>query len=1059
MLDARAAPRAAAPDATVAFPGAADPDEPPGGSTHLDLDAPPRAPGPRVDRTVPFGAETAAFTDRPPKDRGRRKAPKVSVPGYEILGELGRGGMGVVYKARQKSLNRVVALKMVLGGGHAGHDRLARFKAEAEAVAGLQHPNIVQVYEVGEQDGCPYFSLEYVDGENLASRVENMPQPARLAAEWVEALARAIDMTHRKGILHRDLKPANVLLTRDGTPKLTDFGLAKHFGDTESGSTRTGAVLGTPSYMAPEQAAGRIRELGPAADIYALGAILYELLTGRPPFCAESPLDTLKMVQNEEPVAPSRLRPKVPRDLETICLKALDKQPAKRYATAGALADDLRRFLAGEPILARPTPAWERGLKWARRRPALAGLIGVSAAAALALAVGGTVAHIQIRQERDAATEARERAEDNAIRAKRNEVLAKENEAKAEEARKEAERLQKEEKRQRARAETNFKDARDAVDQMLTRVGQERLADEPRMEKVRRDLLERALAFYQRFVRDEGRDPAVRREAGNAYLRVGQIQEQLGRQDRSEEAYREAARVFAALDAESPGNPDYRRGLAAAHNDLGILLQATRRRKDAEQAFGQALALKQQLADAHPEQADYQRDLANGLNNQGNFLQESGRGADAADSHRRALAVLAKLAAAHPGRADYRVEAARTRSNMARVLLGIDRGREAEAALREAADDLAGLVAGGQVPAEARAELAHARLNLAVLLQATGRGPDAEPLYQDARALLGKLADDFPAVVEYREMLADCDRNLGLLLKAAARHREAEPVWRDAVRLLTQLAAERPAEPSYRLKRGWARNELAIALAAANRHADAEAAWREAIPDLEGLAAKQPADPAAWQALADCHANLCALLGSLGRTADEVAARQELLAALEKRAKAFPGVPDHESALGRAWADLAVALAEGNRMADAGRCLREAVRHQRAAAAADPQQAGYAQLLAGHYLALLEVQARLGDHAATSEAARDFARDVPAGRPEYPQAAGWLAQCVPLAAKDEKLPAERRQALVQAYGGQAVELLRQAVRHGYKDLDHVRQAAAFAPLRDRDDFKELVGRP
>jgi WD40 repeat protein len=329
--------------------------------------------------------------------------------GYEILGELGRGGMGVVYKARQAGLNRLVALKMILAGSHAGPDDLARFRAEAEAVAALQHPNIVQIYEVGERDGLPYFSLELVEGGSLAGRLDGTPWPARVAAELVAALARAMDYAHRRGVIHRDLKPANILLQAHGlqpvglpVPKITDFGLAKQI-DSAAGRTRTGAVMGTPSYMAPEQAGGKSKEIGPACDTYALGSILYELLTGRPPFRAETPLDTILQVIGNEPLPPSRLRPKLPRDLETICLECLQKAPARRYASAGALADDLQRFLDGKPIEARPTPAWERLAKWARRRPAVAALTLLSAVTA---AVGFTLVTWQWREADAAGTRA-----------------------------------------------------------------------------------------------------------------------------------------------------------------------------------------------------------------------------------------------------------------------------------------------------------------------------------------------------------------------------------------------------------------------------------------------------------------------------------------------------------------------------------------------------------------------------------------------------------------------------------------------------------------------------
>jgi WD40 repeat protein len=306
------------------------------------------------------------------------------VAGYEILGELGRGGMGVVYQARHLGLNRLVALKMIRSDVHVNAQWRARFQAEARVVAGLQHPNIVQLYEVGEVASGggdapvkrPFFSLEFIAGGSLDAKLARQPQPARAAAELVETVARAVDVVHQHGLVHRDLKPANILLTPEGTPKITDFGLVKQLeGATQL--THTGMIMGTPSYMAPEQVRGNPREVGPAADVYALGAILYQMLTGRPPFQGDTPHDVLLQVTGAEPVAPRRLLPQVPRDLETICLKCLHKEPRRRYASALELAEDLRRFRHDEPIQARPIGAWERAGRWARRRPTVAALSAV----------------------------------------------------------------------------------------------------------------------------------------------------------------------------------------------------------------------------------------------------------------------------------------------------------------------------------------------------------------------------------------------------------------------------------------------------------------------------------------------------------------------------------------------------------------------------------------------------------------------------------------------------------------------------------------------------------
>ncbi len=327
--------------------------------------------------------------------------PFPDIPGCEILSELGRGGMGVVYKARQVRLNRVCALKITLPGNHAGAVGRARFLAEAEMIARLRHPNIVQIYGLGEHEGLAYFEMEYIEGGSLARRLDGTPWAPEPAARMVAVLAHAIGDAHRLGIVHRDLKPANVLLTDDGTPKVVDFGLAKSL---EAGShlTNSGVFIGTPSYAAPEQAGGQA--VGPAADIYALGAIFYHLLTGRPPFQAATVLGTLDQVRSADPVPPSRLQPGLPRDAETIALKCLEKDPRRRYADAAALAEDLDRFLAGRPILARPTGAAERLRKWVHRRPAVAAL---SAAVAAVTILGFTLVAWQWRRaEAKAADEA-----------------------------------------------------------------------------------------------------------------------------------------------------------------------------------------------------------------------------------------------------------------------------------------------------------------------------------------------------------------------------------------------------------------------------------------------------------------------------------------------------------------------------------------------------------------------------------------------------------------------------------------------------------------------------
>ncbi len=372
-------------------------------------------------RTIRIGAGKGPVT-------GNGAAGLISIPGYMVLGELGRGGMGIVYRAMHEPLQREVAIKVLREGGMATADELARFRAEAGALARVRHPNIVQIFDVGEWrspagTALPFFTMEYLPAGPLSRRLSGLPQPSRAAARFVELLARAVESAHQAGVVHRDLKPGNILIDAGTTPsedfqletavpKIVDFGLAK-WAERPSGATGSGAVLGTPGYMAPEQAAGRTRDVGVPSDIHALGVILYELLTGRPPFQGETPAETFIQVITRPAVPPRQLVPVVPRDLETITLKCLEKEPAQRYASAADLAADLHRFQAGEAIRAKPPSPFQRCAKFTKRNKALvAGTV-----ATLTALVAGTVISVLLAIGE---SEARRRADDNALAADRD---------------------------------------------------------------------------------------------------------------------------------------------------------------------------------------------------------------------------------------------------------------------------------------------------------------------------------------------------------------------------------------------------------------------------------------------------------------------------------------------------------------------------------------------------------------------------------------------------------------------------------------------------------------
>ncbi len=542
------------------------------------------------------------------------------IPGYETVKELGRGGMGVVYLARQQSLNRLVALKMVLGGGHASSSDLTRFKTEAEAVAQLQHPHIVQVIETGEHQGTPWFSMEYVAGGSLDKRLQGRPLPAREAARITSMLAEAVAHAHARGVLHRDLKPGNVLVQdveahstsidstqkpgRGGpskgntvalesitdnkesvstaipvTLKITDFGLAKQLDDgrTLAGTkTQAGTVMGSPSYMAPEQAAGDSPNIGPAVDVYALGAMLYELLTGRPPFRASTAWDTILQVLHDEPVPPTRLMPRLPKDIETICLKCLAKDPKKRYATVSELDADIQRYLNDEPIHARPNAWWERVWKAAKRRPTLAGLVLTAILAVGVIMWLIIIGNRKLQDERNLAQEERDKA-----------MVA-----------------MKKAKDEQTKAQKRLEKAVEAVEKLLTRTASENWARRPELQDERKKLLEEAVEFYRSFLEQESDDPLLRREAARVYYRMAAVYLMLGDSKVAQETLQKTKELQESLCKEFPDNIEYQHDLIKTVNFLGNALVMQGEMITSQNTYLSAAQKADALADAFPENVE-----------------------------------------------------------------------------------------------------------------------------------------------------------------------------------------------------------------------------------------------------------------------------------------------------------------------------------------------------------------------------------------------------------------------------------------------------------------------
>jgi tetratricopeptide (TPR) repeat protein/predicted Ser/Thr protein kinase len=764
--------------------------------------------------------------------------PPPAVPGYEVLGVLGRGGMGVVYQARQTSLRRLVALKMILAGGHATGEQRARFRTEAEAVARLQHPNVVQIHEVGEHDGLPFLSLEFVDGGSLANRHDGTPWPPRQAAQLVETLARAVYVAHQRGIVHRDLKPANVLLTGDGVPKITDFGLAKML-DATAGPTNTGAVLGTPSYMAPEQTGRYAQPIGPTTDVYALGAVLYELLTGRPPFKGETPLATVAQVVADEPVPPRRLQPGVPRDLETVCLKCLQKEPARRYASALDLADDLRHFLDGEPTRARPVGLAGRLGRWARRNPKVASLLAI---VALIVAFGtATVTALWLLAEGRRRT-----AEGNLALAER--------------------------RRQEARA--NYRKARDAVDQ-LTRLGDEYLRHVPQQEKLRRALLAEAVRLNQEFLQEKSDDPEVRQETARTHDRLGLIHLSLGESQEAEKLMRQAVDLSKRLAEEFPDRPEYRDDLAKYYDNLGLIL-GTARPREAEAAYREGLALRKQLVDGRPGVPAYRDRLANLHNNLGSLLSGINRTREAEESYRQAKEIWLELAAADPDAPEYQGALGGTYDNLGRILMY--RGERPRVILGASTVALT-----GSAPAPGPLLAASA------LIPERVEGlPKARQLVEQAIAHQQKALKMRPLNTLDRAYLARHYDLLGAIEKRLDQYGEAEKAIRQSQAVRQRLADDFPATPGYRTELGGVLNNLAMIQKDQGKLAEARRSMEEAITHQQAALKIYPEDRPSRQYLYSHHYNLADILVDQGEHAEAVRAAAKL-------ADVFPDRGEYQS--------------------------------------------------------------------------------------------------------------------------------------------------------------------
>jgi tetratricopeptide (TPR) repeat protein len=755
-----------------------------------------------------------------------RPADWPSIPGLELVEVLGSGGMGVVFKARQATLDRDVAVKFLRDDHRTDSERRERFLQEARAVARLRHPHLVQLYEFGEVPAAggstsqPYLVLEYVSGGSLADLARGSPQAPGEAARLVATLADAIHYAHQQGVIHRDLKPANVLLqwvevqgegqtvaqrgtrlrplTADFCAKVTDFGLAKFVAGSDL--TRSGDVLGTPSYMAPEQAGARSGPITAAVDVYGLGAILYEALTGRPPFAAGTVDATLALVRLDEPLPPRRLQPTVPRDLETICLKCLRKEPGRRYASAQDLADDLRRFGAGEPVRARPVGLGERVLVWCRRKPAVAGLLAALVLVFLA-GSGGVLWEWQ-------------RASRNAAEAGQNAAAYL---------------------RERDTAQRRLQIVRDRVDR-LNQLGRD-LLRRPGQYRTGQAVLEQALAFYRQMLPEGGTDPRVRREAADLFRQVADIQYTLGQMGQAADAYGRRVSLLASLLEDGPADKALRIELADAHRWQGNAMRDLGEPPGAREAYDRAAGLHEALLRESPDEARYKVALANTLLNMASVLPRRDDGEELERLFRRLLELNRAAVRAAPDNPMYRAELALGLETQGSFFLDIGRTPQAEAAVREALEIHQRLLADGHLKGSSERYVARSFSVLGRVLATADRPREAEESYRKAVRLLDRFGEDFPESALRRAELARALAGLADLLEDPGQRQEAEEIRRQVIRHYETLRADFPEDAQYRRGLVVSYLELVRLLWELGRPTEAAEPYRKAL----GLDPKDPA--------------------------------------------------------------------------------------------------------------------------------------------------------------------------------------------------------------------------
>ncbi len=694
------------------------------------------------------------------------------IPGYRIDGVLGRGGMGIVYRGWQIGLNRPVALKMVLDKRQADTNMLHRFQTEAEAVAKLDHENIVKIYEIGTTEGRPFFSLEYIEGGSLDAEWDGQPLEPERCLEVALTLARAMHCAHEVGLVHRDLKPANILVRQDGLLKVTDFGLVKQI-EEDSGQTEAGTVMGTPSFMAPEQARGD-NDIGPAADVYGLGAILYALLTGRPPFQGPNALETILQVREAEPVPPSQLQPKIPADLETICLKALQKDIQKRYRSAEELADDLDRYQKGIPIKARPASRTERAVRWCRRNPfpALAIFLG------FCLLIGALISTWAINEQRAKAVEAQNLAEDNADAAAFAQGQAEANAQQAKLAQTLAEGNENLARQQRDLAVKAFDLLAEDIPKGLKNV--------PNTQRFKQILLRKAMSGLN-MVAGIGDASARDFVLARSHAKMGEGLMQVGETKLAQEQFQRGHEILARLSKTDRKTPKltHQLRLGRSYRNLGLAARRLDGTNAAKTWFEKSLAERRDALTKAKDRLMVQQEIAEALGLLAEVLMAQGKPNEALELLKEAL----------PYREAQRMKtqhSANAWREVAGITMSLGHCSNSLANHKQAADYFQKAIHLLKVLAKspsvsARANLAIARIHLGNTMLFDERPAEAEPHFQQAVSELGSLSQSSPRDSVLKRKLSQAYYGLGVAKRPTTpSHARAE--WEQSLAIRRELA-------------------------------------------------------------------------------------------------------------------------------------------------------------------------------------------------------------------------------------------------------------------------------